>query len=185
MMLARWTGLVVIALVCGCNSAEDRPKQPAAGFTAKEVKAKPKDLPFMEHPTGEFATAVDAMADAITRLRALPEWNKPITFHAQGMGPRVDTCHFASIRMRHGEITFPVQTNPLAGAEKKIELDTQAVTRQAGAPDSCLIRTEVGYSVERATPMQAARIMDVIFRRNLGIRPHTGEHNDYAIGAEW
>jgi hypothetical protein len=49
------------------------------------------DRPFMEHPSGDFETAVDAMADAIKRLRALPEWDKWITFHAQGMGSRVDS----------------------------------------------------------------------------------------------
>ncbi len=81
------------------------------------------DRPFMEHPSGEFETAVDAMADAIKRLRALPEWDKWITFHAQGMGPRVDTYHFAAIRMRHGDITFMLQTNTLAWTERKLEVD--------------------------------------------------------------
>ena len=27
--------------------------------------------------------------------------------------------------------------------------------------------------------------MDVIFRQYMGIRPHTGEGDDYAFGAEW
>ena len=44
---------------------------------------------------------------------------------------------------------------------------------------------EAGYSVGKATPIQAARIMDVIFRQYMGIRPHTGEGDGYAIGAEW
>ncbi len=133
------------------------------------------DRPFMEHPSGDFATAVDAMADAIQRLRALPEWKKWITFHAQGMGGRVDSYHFAAIRMRQNEISF----------ERPMEIDIQAVTKRAGVPEACLSKSEGGYSLGEATPHQAARIMDVIFRQYLGIRPHTGEGDDYAIGAEW
>jgi hypothetical protein len=177
--------VLVVASVCGCNNATDRPKQPAPDNQPKGAKVKPMDRPFMEHPSGEFETAVDAMADAIKRLRGLPEWDKWITFEAQGMGPRVDTYHFAAIRMRHGDIMFMLQTNTLAWTERKLELDISAVTMQAGVPESCLSKTESGYSVAKATPIQAARIMDAIFRQYLGIRPHTGEGNDYAIGAEW
>jgi hypothetical protein len=72
------------------------------------------------------------MADAIKRLRALPEWDNWITFHAQGMGSRVDSYHFAAIRMRQGEIAFMVQTNTLAWTAKTLELDIQAVTKRAG-----------------------------------------------------
>jgi hypothetical protein len=133
------------------------------------------DRPFMEHPSSEFETGVDAMGDAIKRLRALPEWNNWITFHAQGMGSRLHGYHFAAIRMRHGEIKF----------EKPIDIDIQFVTKRAGVPQSCLSKTEDGYSVANASPVQAARIMDVIFRHYLGIRPHTGEGDDYGIAAEW
>ena len=101
------------------------------------------------------------------------------------MGGRVDSYHFAAIRMRQGEIKFMVQTNTLAWTEKTIELDIPAVTKRAGIPESCLLKTEAGYSVGEATPIQAARLMDVIFRQYMGIRPHTGEGDGYAIGAEW
>lgn len=133
------------------------------------------DRPFMEHPSGEFETSVDAMADAIKRLRALPVWDKWISFYAQGMGSRVDSYHIATIRMRQGEIAF----------DQPLDVDVKLVTRKAGVPDFCLSKTEGGYSVAKATPIQAARVMDVIFRQYLGIRPHTGEDNDYGIGAEW
>lgn len=174
-MLPRLTLLVAFASVCGCNNSDDRPKQTAVDNKQKDAKVKPMDRPFMEHPSGEFETAVDAMADAIKRLRALPEWGKWITFNAQGMGGRVDSYHFAAIRMRKGEIAF----------EKPLDVDIQKVTKQADVPESSLFKTEGGYSVAKATPIEAARIMDVIFRQYLGIRPHTGEGNDYAIGAEW
>jgi hypothetical protein len=131
--------------------------------------------PFMEHPSGHFATAVDAMADAITRLRAKPDWRDWITFCAQGMGPRVDSYHFAKIRMRLDQIK----------PENPLEIDIDLVTQRAGVPRSCLSKDGDAYSIAGATPMQAARMMDVIFRQYMGIRPHTGEGDDYAIGAEW
>jgi hypothetical protein len=184
-MLPRLTVLVAFAFVCGCNNTTDQAKQPAAENKPKDAKVKPMDGPFVEHPSGDFETAVDAMADAIKRLRALPEWDNWITFHAQGMGGRVDSYHFAAIRMRQGDITFMLQTSTLAWTERKLDVDIQAVTKRAGVPESCLSKTERGYSVAKATPIQAARIMDVIFRQYLGIRPRTGEGDDYAIGAEW
>jgi hypothetical protein len=167
--------LIVIGFLCGCHSAtRDHPKHPAEK-QQKGAEAKPMDEPFMEHPTGDFESAVDAMADAIERLRALPKRDEWITFNAQGMGDRGDSYHFAEIRMRQGEIAF----------ENPLDVDIQKVTKQAGVPESCLSKTEGGYSVATATPIQAARVMDVIFRHYLGIRPHTGEENDYAVGAEW
>jgi hypothetical protein len=174
-MRPRLKVFVAFALVCGCNNATDRPNQPATDNMAKDAKVKSMDQPFIEHPSGDFETAVEAMADAIKRLQALPEWDKWITFHAQGMGDSVDSYHFAAIRMRRGEIAF----------EKPLDVDIQKVTKQAGVPEPSLSKTEGGYSVAKATPIQAARIMDVIFRQYLGIRPHTGEEDDYAIGAEW
>jgi hypothetical protein len=174
-MIPRLTVLVAFAFVCGCNNATDGPKEPPADKIMKDTKVKPMDRPFMEHPSGDFDTVVDAMADAIERLRTLAEWDKWITFHAQGMGGRVDSYHFAAIRMRQGEIAF----------ENPLDVDMQTVTKQAGVPESCLSKTEGGYSVAKATPMEAARVLDVIFRQYLGVRPHTGEGDDYAIGAEW
>jgi hypothetical protein len=158
--------------------------QPASDHDLKDAE-EPATPPFMSHPSGECETPVDAMADAIKRLRALSEWDKWITFCAQGMGPRVDSYHFASIRMRRGEITFFVKNNMLKWTEKHLELDIPAVTKRAGVPESCLSKTDVGYSVAKATPIEAARILDVIFRQYMGIRPHTGEGDGYAIGAEW
>ena len=64
-------------------------------------------------------------------------------------------------------------------------LDVESITRHAGVPPSSLTRTSVGYSVANASPTDAARIMDAIFRHSLGIRPHADEGDDYAVGAEW
>lgn len=133
------------------------------------------DQPFMEHPSGKFETVVDAMSDAIERLRSQPEWKDWITFCAQGMGSRVDSYHFAKLRMRQNEFQ----------PEKPLDIDTELVTQLAAVPRTCLLKNRDSYSVAKATPIQAARILDVIFRHYLGIRPHTGEGDDYAVGAEW
>ena len=53
----------------------------------------------MEHPTGEFDSAVAAMEDAIRRLRALQKCEQWITFSAQAEGPGTDICQFAEIRL--------------------------------------------------------------------------------------
>jgi hypothetical protein len=184
-MLRRFTVLVAFAFICGCNTPTDRPKQPSPDSKPKNATMTPMDRPFMEHPSGDFETAVEAIADAIERLRALPEWDKWISFNAQGMGSRVDSYHFATIRMRQGEIKFMVETNSLDWVEAAFDVDIPAVAKRAGVPDSCLSKTEGGYSVAKATPIEAARILDVIFRQYMGIRPHTGEGDDYAVGAEW
>lgn len=159
--------------------------QPAANNKPKDAKLKRTPRPFMEHPCGDFKTPVDAMAAAIKKLRALPDWNKWITFCAQGMGSRVDSYHFASIRMRQGDIAFMVETKPNRWTEKKLKLDIKAVTKRARVPESCIAKTKAGYTVSNATPLQAARIVDSIFRQYMGIRPHRGEGNGYAICAEW
>jgi hypothetical protein len=50
---------------------------------------------------------------------------------------------------------------------------------------SSLTAAGANYSVAQASPAEAARILDAIFRNCLGIRPFPDEHNDYAVGAEW
>ncbi|HEY2589065.1 MAG TPA: hypothetical protein VGI81_25200 [Tepidisphaeraceae bacterium] len=129
--------------------------------------------PFMEHPSGEFDSAVDAMADAIRRLRALPEWSEWITFCAQGMGHRMDSYHMAEIRVRRDEL------------ELDKPLDVKAIIKRAGVPESALNPIGANYSIRQASPDEAAKVMNAVFRNVLGIRPHTGEGDDYAIGAEW
>jgi hypothetical protein len=161
-VFARFIPVAAAMLLFGCLNGE--PKQ-----------GKPMDKPFMEHPSGKYETAVMAMADAIERLRAMPEWNDWITFTAQGTGSRVDSYHFAEIRMRQDEVKL----------QQPIEIDIELVTHRAGVPGSCFSKSGDLYSIGKATPMQAARIMDVIFHHYLGIWSNATEGNDYAVGAEW
>src|SRR4051794_17738622 len=81
--------------------------------------------PFMEHPSDEdFLGPIDAMADAITRLRGLPDWKDWITFMAAGMGLRVDSYHFADILMR----------NEVIKLKKPVAIDLDFVARRARVP---------------------------------------------------
>jgi hypothetical protein len=168
--------LVAPLLLCACTrSVEPPPKQEGMKASPPVQVAKAMNTPFMEHPTGKFNSAVDAMTDAIERLRALPEWRDWITFGAQGMGERVDSYQFAEIRMLKDTIKL----------QQPIALDTEAVTKRAGVSKECLSGSGDTYSIAAATPAQAARVMDAIFRQYLKIRPFPDEDNDYAVGAEW
>jgi hypothetical protein len=132
------------------------------------------DAPFMEHPTGQYATAMDAMEAAIIGLRALPDRNRRITFCAQGQGASPDSIHFADVHLL-GDV---LETDePVKVAE---------IVERAKVPVGVL--KEVGaarYSIAAATPREAAQILDALFRHHLGIRPFPDEDNDYAVGAEW
>jgi hypothetical protein len=142
-------------------------------MTEPNRKNRERTKPFMEHPTGQFATAVDAMANAIQRLRLIPEWNSWITFCAQGAGQHENSYHLAEIRMRRESI------NP------GILIDVDLVARAAQVEKSCIVRTDHLYELLGTTPLEVARIFDAIFRGHHGIRPHVDEGDDYAIGAEW
>ena len=100
------------------------------------------------------------------------------------MGGSEDSYFFAAIRMRRGEIAF--DSSPQLGRPvEPVKVDVQLVTKRAGVTESCLSKIDGGYSVAKARPLEAARIMDVIFREYLGIRSHSGEGGDYGVGAEW
>jgi|SRR5215472_12996147 len=132
------------------------------------------DQPFIEHPTGEYASAIDAMEAAISRLRALPEWNRWITFCAQGEGESPESLHFAEVRLLSNilETSAPVDVAQISGYAK--------VPRRALAEAG-----KTRYSIAEATPREAAQILDALFRLQLGIRPFPDEGDDYPVGAEW
>src|SRR5688572_9378706 len=104
----------------------------------------------MEHPSGaDYESVVEAMADAISRLRALPRWAKWITFQAQGMGPREDSYLSADILMLGDRIKL----------RRSVPVDLGLVARRARVPRAYL--SEAGkntYSLGRANPRQAARV---------------------------
>ena len=128
----------------------------------------------MEHPTGDFDSAVAAMEDAVRRLQKLPKWEQWITFSAQGEGHEPDTYQFAEVRMLRDKIDVGGKS-----------LDIPAVIQAAGIGVSSLIADGAQYSIAGASPQEVARILDAIFRHHFGLRPFPDEGNDYAVGAEW
>jgi hypothetical protein len=139
--------------------------------------AQDSDGPFMEHPTGEFRDAVEAMASAIARLRKLDSWSEWITFSGQGAGSSGDSVHFAELRVRGEELALP----------DGLEVDVDALRRTAGLDGAGAAVAIVAPGVLRvsdATPEQVAKLLDALYRGPLGVIPFEGE-TDYAVGAEW
>jgi hypothetical protein len=114
------------------------------------------------------------MEDAVGRLRALPIWERWITFTAQGAGHRPDAVQCAEVRLLGG--TLDVGSLPL---------DVPRIIGAAGARDVSLVSQGQYYSVAEASPREVAHILDSVFRHHLGIRPFADENDDYAVGAEW
>ena len=80
---------------------------------------------------------------------------------------------FAEIRLRKDELQLDEP------------VDAEQVSRLAGVPRSRLVAAGANYSIADASPAEAARIMDAIFRHYLGIRPFPDQRDDFAVGAEW
>ena len=135
---------------------------------------KKESGPFMEHPTGDFDSAVAAMEDAVTRLRKLPRWEQWITFSAQGEGHSPDSYEFADVRMLNDRLDV---------GEKPLEV--VRVVQIARVSSSSLVADGAHYSVAAASPREVAQIFDAIFRHHFGLRPFADEDDDYAVGAEW
>jgi hypothetical protein len=138
-------------------------------------KKEPAPEPFMEHPIGDFGSAVDAMEDAVTRLRQLSNWDRWITFSAQGQGGRVDSYEFFDVRMLGDKID--VGDEPLEIAR---------IVQAARTSESSLAAAGAHYSVAAASPQEVAHILDAIFRHHFGLRLHDDRtREDYPVGAEW
>jgi len=128
----------------------------------------------MEHPTGDFESAVAAMEDAVGRLRALRSWERWITFSAQGEGAGPDSHEFAEVRMLRDKLDV---------GERPLNVPRIVQVARTGA--SALVADGAHYSVAAASPREVAQILDAIFRNHFGLRPFADEGDDYAIGAEW
>jgi hypothetical protein len=130
------------------------------------------EQPFLEHPTGAHETAVDAIEDTIRRFRALPESTRWLTLCAQGAGASDDTIHTAEVRIWKDKLDTGGFLNVLE------------ITSVADVSGDLIVPDGAFYSIATATPEEAARLLDAIFRSHFKIRPFPGEQ-DYAVGAEW
>jgi hypothetical protein len=142
-------------------------------FLKKIFGSKPLG-PFMEHPTGDFDSAVAAMEDAFRRLRELPKWDQWIAFSAQGEGSSPDSYEFFEVRMLRDKLDV---------GEKPLNIPQ--IIEAAGTETSSLVADGAQYSVAAASPQEVAKILDAIFRDHFGLRPFADEDDDYAVGAEW
>lgn len=150
------------------------------GFLSRWFRRdEPSDdgLPFMEHPSGEHETAVDAMESAVSRLQSMGRLDRWLTFMAQGEGGGVDRYHFATLKLRGERIDPGEAALDADSALRAIGLDAAGV-RVSRLPDGHFV-------LSKFSPRQVAAFMDALFRGQMGIRPHDGDGDDYAIGAEW
>lgn len=130
------------------------------------------EQPFLEHPTGEHESAVDAIEHTIRKLRALPNWTQWITLCAQGAGASDENIHCAEVRILKDKLDIGGSVN------------VADITSIAEVNGKCIVPEATLYSIAAATPEEAARVLDALFRHHFGIRPFP-EEQDYAIGAEW
>ena len=150
------------------------------------------DVPFMEHPTGEFPSAVKAMTSAIERLLKIPSGDKWICFCAQGAGDTEDQVHMAEIRMLGrtldlGEQAFDM--DDLLGRAGLRQQGSKGILGGLFGKRERAVKAERGnqgkVTLPEATPSEIARFMDTAFRHAFGIRPPENQGGDYAVGAEW
>jgi hypothetical protein len=143
--------------------------------SVKKPSPKPAPEPFMEHPDGGFENALEAMEDAVRRLRALPKWDQWIEFCAQGEDPaRPGTIKFAAVRLLGDKLDV---------GDKALDLDL--ICRKAGLARSVIAPSERQYLISSVSPKDVAVLFDAIFQHHFGIQPFVDEGNDYSIGAEW
>jgi len=130
----------------------------------------------MEHPTGEFDTAIQAIRSAMERLDRMDMGDRWITFSGQGQGHRVDSYQIADVKFRDRTFDLVGQAVDLTPILDSTGL-TRAGVKVETSPDGRI-------TLPDATPEQLARFLDALFQQHFGITPFEGE-NDYAVGAEW
>ena len=145
-------------------------------FGKRPPKKPEPSEPFMEHPSGKYASALEAITDAMTRLDAMGPMEKWITFSGQGQGGRVDSYQMEDVPYRNG--AFRIESGPV---------DVPAVLAFAGleAAKVKVVQGSDGTLTLTGVPAAVrAKFLDAVFRKHFGVHPHEGE-SDYAVGAEW
>ncbi len=129
----------------------------------------------LEHPTGELATAADAIMEAIGRVRAQGADGRWAVLSAQGQGAHVDAMRIADVYIRGDALDFGEPVPSLVSIAEDAGLDASRLER---GPETRTVR------ISGASPAEVARLLDGVFRDHFHIRPFDGE-DDYAFGAEW
>ena len=133
------------------------------------------DAPFMEYPSDDYASSLEAMRSAFERLTKGGYGDRWITFGAQGKGHREDSDQSADVRVRNNTLDLRGQ-----------ELDLPALLQFGKLQGQIEVQVDSAGMVKlpNATPQQMSRFLDAVFQKHFGIHPHDGEE-DYAVGAEW
>lgn len=142
-----------------------------------QVDIQPDDQePFMEHPTGEFDTSLQAITSAMQRLDRIDMKERWITFSGQGQGSSTDSYQIEDVKFRNKTFDLTEQTVDLPAIMASIGLDQANINVE--------ICPEGKITLPDATPEQLARFLDALFQKHFAIKPFEGEQ-DYAVGAEW
>ena len=145
-------------------------------FGRKPALRADQDVPFLEHPTGAFDSALQAITDAMERLESMEVGDRWITFSGQGQGHTSDAYNVEDVPFRRGTFDLKGQTLDLVSLCELASLDRSKIAIHTD--------TEDRITLENATPDELARFLDAVFRGHFGIKPFDGE-DDYAVGAEW
>jgi hypothetical protein len=133
------------------------------------------DQPFMEYPSDDYESSLQAMTSAFERLKSGGYVDRWITFCGQGKGHDEDSDQVEEVNVRGN-------TLDLRGEK----LDLPALLQFAKLQDKVEVAIDPDgmVTLRGATPEQMARFLDAVFQKHFGIHPHDDE-NDYAVGAEW
>ena len=134
------------------------------------------DAPFMEHPTGQFDNALQAICSAMKRLDRMDMGDRWIEFCAQGQGAAPELTQCESIQFNNRTFSLSDQNVDL-----KPILDSAGLTQKIGSVQTS---HDGKITLPDATPEQLAVFLDTLFRKHFGIKPFEDE-GDYAVGAEW
>lgn len=123
------------------------------------------------HPDGQYADVLSAMTAAVAELWKTHADDRWIAVEAGGMGESEDQIILKRVLLRGRAIDV---------GQQRVSLSS--VLGVAGLPLSSA--RQVGSRIQLAptlTAAQAARILDAVFRTQLGIRGSPDSQNDYSV----
>lgn len=143
---------------------------------AKKVVIPDIYTPFMEHPTGEFSCAMQAIHSAMVRLDKTDMGEHWLEFCAQGQGA-------SPVQIQCESVLFNNRTFDLSGQTVDLELIMNSSgLRDAGV--TVVTGSNGNITLAKATPEQLTDFLDTLFKLHFGIKPFE-DTRDYSVGAEW
>jgi len=133
------------------------------------------DEPFMEYPSDDCGSSLEAMTSAFERLRKGGYGDRWITFSGQGKGHDEDSYQIENVKVRGNTLDLRCQDLDMPALLQFGKLQGQVQVE---------VDSEGMVTLPGATPEQMARFLDAVFQKHFGIHPHDDE-DDYAVGAEW